>query len=332
MILGEKITEERKRNGWSQEELADRLHVSRQAVSKWEGAQSVPDLQRIVQMAELFGVSTDYLLKDDMEKKTIPTNATSTDDKPIEPGIKVTMEEANDYLGFMEEQARKIAFAVMLCICSPAVLVVLAGFSEEYGGKLPESVAVLVGILVLFGMIAFAVSIFIRFSTASQRFEYLEKEDFETAYGVSGLVKELKKKQESTFTAGLTLGIVLCILSPVPVIVVALLDANDFICCLFAAILLLLISCGVYAIIAVSMPRSSYDTLLEEGEYTRSRKRLNRKTNAMSSAYWMIITAIYLGLSFLSNRWDRTWIIWPVAGVSFAAFKAIFGLISKNED
>ena len=61
MILADKIIELRKKNGWSQEELAEKLHVSRQAVSKWEGAQSVPDLNKIISMADIFGVSTDYL-------------------------------------------------------------------------------------------------------------------------------------------------------------------------------------------------------------------------------------------------------------------------------
>lgn len=67
MILADKIMNERKRNGWSQEELAEKLSVSRQSVSKWESAQSVPDLQKVIQMAEVFGVSTDYLLKDELE-------------------------------------------------------------------------------------------------------------------------------------------------------------------------------------------------------------------------------------------------------------------------
>ena len=71
MILADKITEERKKNGWSQEELANQLGVSRQAVSKWESAGAVPDLQRILQMSELFGASTDYLLKDEMKAENI---------------------------------------------------------------------------------------------------------------------------------------------------------------------------------------------------------------------------------------------------------------------
>ena len=69
MILADKIIAERKKNGWSQEELAEKLGVTRQSVSKWEGAQSVPDLQRILEMSKIFGVSTDYLLKDDMEDR-----------------------------------------------------------------------------------------------------------------------------------------------------------------------------------------------------------------------------------------------------------------------
>lgn len=61
--LADRIQQLRKQNGLSQEQLADKLHVSRQAVSKWESAQSQPDLDKILAMSELFQVSTDYLLK-----------------------------------------------------------------------------------------------------------------------------------------------------------------------------------------------------------------------------------------------------------------------------
>lgn len=61
--LSERIQLLRRQQGFSQEELADRLGVSRQAVSKWESGQSTPDLERVVAMSEVFGVTTDYLLK-----------------------------------------------------------------------------------------------------------------------------------------------------------------------------------------------------------------------------------------------------------------------------
>lgn len=69
MILADKIIALRKKAGWSQEELAEQLGVTRQSVSKWEGAQSVPDMDKVVQMSRLFGVTTDFLLKDELSEE-----------------------------------------------------------------------------------------------------------------------------------------------------------------------------------------------------------------------------------------------------------------------
>ena len=69
VILADKIIELRKKNGWSQEQLAQKLNVTRQSISKWEGAQSVPDLQKIILLSEIFGVTTDYLIKDKIEEE-----------------------------------------------------------------------------------------------------------------------------------------------------------------------------------------------------------------------------------------------------------------------
>lgn len=63
MNIADRIQFLRKQKGYSQEELADKMGVSRQAVSKWESEQSVPDLEKIIVMSEFFEVTTDYLLK-----------------------------------------------------------------------------------------------------------------------------------------------------------------------------------------------------------------------------------------------------------------------------
>ena len=63
MNISDRIQSLRKARGITQEQLADAVGVSRQAVSKWEAEQSVPDLERIVAMAEYFDVTTDYLLR-----------------------------------------------------------------------------------------------------------------------------------------------------------------------------------------------------------------------------------------------------------------------------
>ena len=63
MNIANRIQYLRKQKGFSQEELADKVGVSRQAVSKWESEQSTPDLEKIIAMSELFEVTTDYILK-----------------------------------------------------------------------------------------------------------------------------------------------------------------------------------------------------------------------------------------------------------------------------
>ena len=84
MTFSDKLIALRRKAGWSQEELAERLNVSRQSVSKWESAQSMPDIDKIVQLSSLFSVTTDYLLKDEQDD---PQPAAAETPSPL-PRIK----------------------------------------------------------------------------------------------------------------------------------------------------------------------------------------------------------------------------------------------------
>lgn len=75
MNISDRIQSLRKTKGISQEELADKIGVSRQAVSKWESEQNVPDIDKIMLMSDFFGVTTDYLLKGIETEKQARTNA-----------------------------------------------------------------------------------------------------------------------------------------------------------------------------------------------------------------------------------------------------------------
>ena len=92
MIFADKLIRLRRQSGWSQEELAEQMNVTRQSVSKWEGAQAVPDLEKILRLSQLFGVSTDYLLKDEIE--TVEP-APEAEESTLR---RVSMEEANAFL------------------------------------------------------------------------------------------------------------------------------------------------------------------------------------------------------------------------------------------
>ena len=141
MILADKIIQLRKKAGWSQEELAEQLQVSRQSVSKWEGAQSIPDLDRILQMSRIFGVTTDYLLKDEIEEQE---SVVATEKTVLR---RVTLEEASKYLSLRKKAAPQIAFATFLCIISPVCLLILGALSEE-SARFSENAAGGIGVTV----------------------------------------------------------------------------------------------------------------------------------------------------------------------------------------
>lgn len=211
MIFSEKLIQLRKKAGWSQEELADQMNVSRQSVSKWEGAQSVPDLEKIIRLSKLFGVTTDYLLKDEIEEEETP--AVSED---ISSRRYVSLEEANAFLEVKTITSRLIAYGVFLCILSPICLLILGVLSENGKYGLSENMAGGIGMIILLIIVAIAVAIFIHSGSKTSLFQYLEKEVFETEYGVTGMVKERREAFRDTYTRNNIIGACLCVLAMVP--------------------------------------------------------------------------------------------------------------------
>lgn len=326
MILADKIMNLRKQNGWSQEQLAEELGVSRQSVSKWESGMSIPDLDKILKMSTLFGVSTDYLLKDENEKET----SSETKDVIVDCIREISLEEANTYMDLVERISEKIALGVMLCILSPILLIILTGYAE-YSQKLSEDFAAGVGITVLLIMVIVAVVLFILNGMKGDKYTYLEKEILSLQYGVKGIVEKRKAEYEPTYRKYITIGVALCIAGVIPIILAGAFGANDFICCCMVVLLLICIAIGVFLFITSGSIWDSYNKLLQIEDYTIDKKKENKRLEIIDKIYWCIATAIYLGISFVNNSWDRSWIIWPVAAVLFGAVKGIANILLKGK-
>ena len=331
MILADKIINLRKKNGWSQEELAEKLGVTRQSVSKYEGAQSIPDLDKILKLSELFGVTTDYLIKDELEEEEYAPSQMQENESESDRSVhKVTMEMANEYLQIIDWSAGKTAFATMLCILSPIVLLMLGAMSEMPNYHISENATAGIGICVLIVLIAIAVTIFILCGMKTKKYEFMEKEDIETAYGVSGMVKEKRDAYHSPYVTQLVIGITCCICSVIPLFGTLAVSESDFYMVSAVCMLLALVAIGTYFIVRSAAKMNAVNQLLEEEDYTRQKKHENKKMSGPVMVYWLIATAIYLAWSFTTNDWDRTWIIWPVVGVLFPAFYAIVNGIRKK--
>lgn len=329
MILADKIINERKKNGWSQEELADMLNVSRQSVSKWEGAQSVPDLQKILKMAEIFGVSTDYLLKDEIEPDG-NSELKCVDDDSDTSLRKVTLEEASEFISLRKKILPKIGIGVFLMITCPVILVLLAGISSSYPDILTEKAATVIGLLCMFIQIGVAIYTFVINSGKLMKYKFLEEEAFETAYGVDGMAKDRLAEYEASNTKALTLGVLLCVLCAVPLVITSVMEAPNIVIICMVCLTLILVGIAVYLFISVCAVYSSYKILLQTDDYTPNMKRKNRKLDALSSSYWIMIVIIYLVTSFLTKGWHFTWVIWAIAGLLFALVRNIAQAMIKD--
>lgn len=324
MILADKIIRLRKKNGWSQEELADKMNVSRQAVSKWEAAQTTPDLEKILQLGNLFGVTTDYLLKDELVDEEFVEGVAET------PIRKISLAEANDYLEQRKNASVQIAIATLLCIISPILLFLLLAFSECTSIPITENLAVGIGMVALFSLVTIAVVIYIRVGFKNAPYEFLEKEPFETEYGVIGLAREKQKIYRNTYIKYNIFGTCACILSPVPLICAAL-SGKGLLVMIMLCVTLLTVAIGVMFFIVAGVRWASMQKLLKEGEFSEKGKQKNKIIEAIGTVYWLLATAIYLGWSFLTSDWHITWVIWPIAGVLFAVVELVCNLVIDKQ-
>lgn len=312
MILADKIIELRKKAGMSQEELAERMNVSRQSISKWEGAQSTPDLNRILQLSEIFGVSTDTLLKDEIEIAPVFQNVPDTTEPPLR---HVSMEEANVFLQENEKSALLIALGAACCaacIIPGCLLHRIKPFGEMFS------------VVLMFILIAIGVSLLLIGSSFRKPYEFLEHEGIDTAYGVSGMVREKMNARSVQHLAELIGGIALCIVSVLPPIVTGTVFGDESFPASFGfAVMFAMIAGGVFLIIRTSIIHGGFEKLLEEGGYSRAEKEAQQsKAAVILRIYWAVVIAGFLGYSFLTNDWARSWIIFPVAGVLCGALSA----------
>ena len=325
MILADKIIRLRKKNGWSQEELADKMNVSRQAVSKWEGAQTIPDLEKILQLSTLFRVTTDYLLKEEIEDEEL-TNDTSSDTTVK----RISIEEANAYIEQRKKASWRIALATFLCILSPITLIVLSILSELPNAIVTEMTAGAVGLTVLFAFVLCAVPIFIYCGFKNQPYEFLDKNiPFELEYGVKGLVTEKKNAFRPTYIAYNIIATCLCIFSVVPLVMLSFTE-NEILVAVALALMMIIVGIGVGMFIVIGTQNASMQKLLKEGEFTEKEKKRTGVKEVVGFCYWGVLTAIYLVVSFLNNQWNLSWIIFAVGGALFPVVMRICNYVADK--
>ncbi len=323
MTLADKIIRHRKKLNMTQEELAEKMDVSRQAVSKWESAQAIPDIEKLLRLSALFGVSTDYLLREECESETQSSGANDTLDSHCRI---ITARDALDYTKLRAKAAKRIALGVFLCIVAAIPLIALAGIQES--GILPwltEAIAVSSGLVLLFLGIAAAVAAFVSTGLENEPWEPLDREPFVLECDAEQIARKAEAEFDRTYRCFNTVGICLCILSPIPLIVSAFYE-NELLHILLTCLLLLTVGIGVYLTVYATVRREATDRLLKKGDHTVLTGKKGKKHEAMETIYWAVVTAVYLAWSFITFDWHITWITWPIAAVLSSVIDGIIKL------
>lgn len=237
----------------------------------------------------------------------------------------ISYEKAKNYLDDSKNIAPKTAMGVMLCILSPVVLLILIGLSSiksnVSGFVLNENRAIAIGLFVILLMVAYGVSYFLRYTSKLNNYDELQKIAFILDHKTQQMVIKTKKLEEPIYNKALTISVTAYILSALPILMSSLLIDRDGVNILSVAITLIIVALSTYNIIKNNGTRTACIVLLQMEDYSISEKSKNLE--AISRIYWSITVAIYLGYSFITGNWHKSWIIWPVAGVLYVAIEAV---------
>ncbi len=131
MTISEKISILRRDFGWSQDELAEKLDVSRQSVSKWESGKALPDSDKVLAIAELFGVSTDFLLRD-TEEFVSDSEVTGPVTEPVIQATSIPGPQHETSKPSKKKNTKKvIAFVVAACLIIAAIIPIPTGLYKK---------------------------------------------------------------------------------------------------------------------------------------------------------------------------------------------------------
>lgn len=280
MKFAENLQYLRQDKGYTQEQLAEKLQVSRQSVSKWESGGSYPEMEKILQICDLFQCSMDVLMQGDIKLELISDEA--------------------GYDKHMNQRSIMTAVGAGIVIMSPAAYELTVGVSvaEHLANMIFMFVAV-IGIIVL--IVA-----------------GLQHEEFQRRNPKVGNIyneKEINKfyKKHITFIA-VGVGLILCgvILSsgaegfalPKPF-------NEEFIYGIF----LTLVSIAVMMLVYVGIQKEKYDIESYNG---RKERKEDKKTGKICGVIMLVATAIFLLGGFLGNYWSVSWVAFPIGGIACA--------------
>lgn len=290
MRLGQKIADLRKKDNLSQEELAEKMHVSRQAVSKWESNQSIPDIEKIVDLSELFGVTTDYLLKNGTPSFDLKDKSNNSNEQlPT-----LTDEQVENYLTINKKSTHFKSMGCNLSVLGLAFFFGIFDFYEITRNNIFFSTA----IASMFIIWAFAAGCFIYGILLTRDFQQIKRKQFVLK---DNQIKQIQIKQKDfqhQNNKRIIVGVILCILA------VYALGISSFWEFEAIALTIFLFSIAIYQFVFYRLQQTAFMTLTQQQRLLS--KQDQRLLINITIIYWFVILiCLYLNETYLYNiMWD----------------------------
>ena len=299
MSLSENLQNLRKIKNMSQEELAEKLNVSRQAVSKWESGSGYPETEKIISICEIFDCSMDQLVKG-----------------KISNDIK---SEKNNYDLIMTKAAKEISLGVALILLGVSIMLTIIGFASN---EQTEEQFALIGVIAILIGVVFAVPMFI---INGSKIESFKKKNPKMA---NVYTEDEVDEANSKYTKYLATGISIIILGVVTMMLFLVLKTFGEESTFPVAILMYLITIGVLIIVYSGMMKEKFNIEKYNYENTEEYKKVDNKVGKICGIIMLATTIIFLVWGFTLNMWYINWVVYPVGGIMCG----IVSIILKKDD
>ncbi len=313
MILADKLILLRKKSGLSQEELAYKLNVTRQSVSKWEGAQAMPEIDKIVEIGKLFNVSMDLLLNDNLQ-----IDETSNVKFQERKTIRFSTAEAQSCINNANKSKLLFAIGVLLSILSFSGFIILFELSLHYPHVIGNFYAFIFGFAIFLVLFAAATALFLSVNNNENKLINIKKSCIELDSDAKHYVLNQKQNFNKTYFIFNLVGLILCILSLFPLIFGITGDifpalTTKRITLLCYILFFILLAVGACLCAYVKHLDNVFNSLLQIENFSYAKIRLRTIKNLFLNIFYPIVIITFMILLLTLTKWYLSWLIWPVA-------------------
>lgn len=239
----------------------------------------------------------------------------------------ITKEEADNFIAAKKESGLWVGIGVSLCIIGAAMLIFITSLTDEgiIGQGLSSDFTDMLGIIALFILIVPAVALFIYSGMRMEKYKYLHS-DFDLPLQVRTMIEHKQNAFSSTHMVSVIMGVSLCVISPIAIFVASAFgdDASNY----GVVILLVMIAMAVFLFIYYGTIKESFSLLLNSKEQTGN----NKFIGVVAAIVWPLATCGFLISGLVFGLWHINWIVFPITGILFGMFSAVYGITKMHGD